>query len=75
MGPTPWCWRRKANRCSAVAATKLTKVKISNVESFELSKVSPMPTGLLDTSRQDEVLDLMPYVLSRGERKHEMFKQ
>jgi hypothetical protein len=54
---------------------KLTEVKISNVESFELSKVSPMPTGLLDTFRQDEVLDLMAYVMSRGDRKHEMFRR
>jgi putative heme-binding domain-containing protein len=58
-----------------LAPAKLTPVNVNNVESFELSKVSPMPTGLLDTFREDEILDLVAYVLSRGDRKHEMFRR
>jgi len=58
-----------------LSPAKLTSVNVNNVESFELSKVSPMPTGLLDTFREDEILDLVAYVLSRGDRGHEMFKK
>jgi len=34
-----------------------------------------MPTGLIDSFQQDEILDLMAYLLSRGDRKHEMFRK
>jgi hypothetical protein len=34
-----------------------------------------MPTGLIDNFTQDEVLDLMGYLLSRGDRNHAMFKK
>lgn len=37
------------------------------------STVSMMPTGLLDTLNEDEVLDLMAYLLSRGDRSDPMF--
>jgi hypothetical protein len=33
-----------------------------------------MPEGLLDTLQEDEILDLMAYLLSRGDRNHKMFK-
>jgi len=33
-----------------------------------------MPSGLLDTFQADEILDLMAYVLSRGDRTHAMFQ-
>jgi putative heme-binding domain-containing protein len=45
------------------------------IESMRPSKVSMMPTGLLDTFKEDEVLDLMAYVLSRGDRTSAMFKK
>jgi putative heme-binding domain-containing protein len=45
------------------------------IESMKPSKVSMMPTGLMDTFQEDEVLDLMAYVLSRGDRNHAMFKK
>ena len=38
------------------------------------SKLSMMPQGLLDTLNDEEVLDLMAYLLSRGDRKHAMFE-
>jgi hypothetical protein len=34
-----------------------------------------MPTGLLDTFREDEIRDLVAYVLSRGDRGHKMFRK
>jgi hypothetical protein len=33
-----------------------------------------MPNGLLDTLQEDEALDLMAFLLSRGDRNHTMFK-
>ncbi len=49
-------------------------VNRKKVESMEPSKVSMMPTGLLDTLKEDEVLDLVAFLLSRGDRKNEMFR-
>jgi putative heme-binding domain-containing protein len=44
------------------------------IESMETSKVSMMPEGLIDTLKEDEVLDLVAFLLSRGDRGHPMFK-
>jgi putative heme-binding domain-containing protein len=52
----------------------LTNVNAKKVESIEKSKVSMMPEGLLDTFKEDEILDLVAYLLSRGDRKNKMFK-
>ncbi len=53
----------------------LVNVNRRLVESIENSKLSMMPTGLLDTLKEDEVLDLMAYLLSRGDRNNKMFKR
>jgi putative heme-binding domain-containing protein len=53
----------------------LVNVNAKKVESIEKSKVSMMPTGLLDTFKEDEILDLMAYLLSRGDRNHKMFQK
>jgi len=39
------------------------------------SKTSMMPKGLLNTLNEDEFLDLMAYLLSRGDRSNAMFKK
>ena len=49
-------------------------VNRKKVESIETSKVSPMPEGLLDTLKEDEIADLMAFLLSRGDRKAKFFK-
>jgi putative heme-binding domain-containing protein len=46
-----------------------------NIESMKTSKISMMPAGLVDTFKEDEVLDLMAYLLSRGDRNNAMFKK
>lgn len=51
----------------------LAMVDRKKVESMEPSKVSMMPAGLIDTFTQEEVLDLIAYLLSRGERNNKMF--
>ena len=33
-----------------------------------------MPEGLLNTLKQEEILDLMAFLLSRGDQKAAMFK-
>jgi putative heme-binding domain-containing protein len=53
----------------------LINVDRKQVDTMEPSKVSMMPEGLLDTLKEDEVLDLMAYLLSRGDRSHKMFRQ
>jgi len=43
------------------------------VKSIELSKVSPMPPMLLAMLKKEEILDLLAYVLSGGNKGHAMF--
>jgi putative heme-binding domain-containing protein len=50
-----------------------TQVKRPDIESIEPSKVSMMPEGLLNYFKQDEILDMMAYLLSRGDRNARMF--
>jgi putative heme-binding domain-containing protein len=45
------------------------------VASIEASKTSPMPTGLLGLLTQDEILDMLAYVLSGGDSHNPMFRQ
>ncbi|MEZ6129330.1 MAG: family 16 glycoside hydrolase [Planctomycetaceae bacterium] len=51
----------------------LTSVDRREIDEMFESKLSMMPKGLLNTLQQDEVLDLMAYLLSRGDRNHAMF--
>ncbi len=44
------------------------------VKSIELSTVSPMPPMLLAMLTKDEILDLLAYVLSGGDRTNAMFQ-
>ena len=45
------------------------------VDQQKPSPVSMMPEGLLNTLNRDEVLDLIAYLLSRGDRSNAMFKK
>jgi hypothetical protein len=67
--------RGRADVMTDMLTGATTGIDLSNVETLRPSKVSPMPTGLLDSLREDEILDLITYMLSRGNRKHAMFKQ
>jgi len=44
------------------------------IEEMEPSKTSPMPVNLLGLLTKDEVLDLLAYVLSSGDKTNAMFK-
>ena len=52
----------------------MTTVKRGQIEKMETSKLSMMPTGLIDTLKEDEIVDLMAFLLSRGDRKNKMFE-
>ncbi|MCE9608590.1 MAG: hypothetical protein K8R23_00005, partial [Chthoniobacter sp.] len=54
------------------AATTATVSK-SEIKSRELSKVSAMPPGLLNTCTEDEILDLVAFLESMGDPKHPNF--
>ncbi|MGY8656291.1 MAG: heme-binding protein [Verrucomicrobiia bacterium] len=45
------------------------------VKSIEPSKISPMPSGLLSLMKKNEVLDLVAYILSAGDKDNPMFKK
>ena len=45
------------------------------VKSIEASKISPMPPMLLMMLQKDEIMDLVAYVLSGGDKTNAMFKK
>jgi putative heme-binding domain-containing protein len=49
------------------------EVKKAEVKSKSLSKVSPMPEGLVNTFTKEEILDMMAYVESGGRKDHPDF--
>jgi putative heme-binding domain-containing protein len=53
----------------------LVAVNRKQVDTIKKSKVSMMPEGLLDTFTKKEILDLVAYLLSRGNRNDKMFKK
>lgn len=53
----------------------LQSVDRKQIDEMIPSKVSMMPEGLLDVLKEEEILDLMAYLLSRGDRTNAMFKQ
>jgi putative heme-binding domain-containing protein len=55
--------------------TKITEIAKSDVEELQPSSVSIMPADLLKPLNQDEVLDLLAYLLSRGEKNNPMFRR
>ena len=53
---------------------QMRKVDRKRIKSIEPSKVSMMPSGLLDLLKEQEIQDLLADLLSRGDRDHAMFK-
>ena len=56
-------------------STKIVTVKNDDIESKELSPISLMPKDLLKPLNENEVFDLMAYLLSRGNSQDPMFKK
>ena len=55
-------------------STKITEITKSDIDEIHPSTVSIMPADLLKTLNQDEVLDLLAYLLSRGDKGSGVFK-
>ena len=49
-------------------------VKKSEVESIVSSKISQMPLGLIDGLNEEELKDLLAYVMAAGDKKAKVFK-
>jgi putative heme-binding domain-containing protein len=54
---------------------KIVVIDRNKIDTIEPSKVSMMPEGLIDTLTRDEILDLVAYLYSRGDRNHAMFRR
>jgi len=52
----------------------LTKLPAADVASVEASQVSLMPPGTIAAMGKDEVMDLIAYLVSGGDRKHKVFQ-
>ena len=57
-----------------LAPGDFTNVKRGDIEKIEPSTVSPMPEGLLSTLSREDVLDMVAYLMSRGDPKNKLFK-
>lgn len=53
---------------------KLIEVAVTNVRERRLSEVSPMPSGLLNGLRLEQILDLLAYLEAAGDPKHRNFQ-
>jgi putative heme-binding domain-containing protein len=51
----------------------MTNVQRGDIEEMAMSSVSMMPEGLLNTLQEDEIQDLLAYLLARGNRELPMF--
>jgi putative heme-binding domain-containing protein len=56
-------------------STKVVEIKKGDVEEVKPSAVSLMPADLLKTLNENEVLDLLAYLLSRGDPGNAMFRR
>ncbi len=56
-----------------IAGTAARVLKKDDIESRQKSPTSLMPKGLLDKLSRDDVLDLVAYVYSRGNKDHAIF--
>lgn len=55
--------------------SKIVEIAKADIETLEPSPLSLMPADLFDTLNKDEVLDLLAYVLSRGDANAPQFKR
>jgi putative heme-binding domain-containing protein len=51
------------------------EIRKNDLESRKPSKVSPMPTNLIDVLTEDEILDLLAFLESGGSKEHPVFKR
>ncbi len=64
---TPIAGSSGACHANMLAPGDLTELKRSDIVSMEPVAISNMPTGLLDSFHEEEILDLLAYLLSGGD--------
>ena len=57
-----------------LAKTPPKEIKKADIESKTKSPVSLMPKGMLDKMTRDEIIDLLAYILAKGDGKHSLFQ-
>ena len=55
--------------------SELIKLPIDEVKEIEPSQVSMMPPGSIYAMNKDELMDLVAYLISAGDRQHAVFKK
>ena len=55
------------------APDKVRSIKKADIDDREVGKVSIMPQGVLNKLTKEEILDLLAYVISKGDKKSELF--
>jgi putative heme-binding domain-containing protein len=54
---------------------KQVKIDRKEIDELIVSKTSPMPVGLFNRMTNDEILDLLAYLISGGDANHKMFSK
>ena len=57
-----------------LAKTPPREIKKADIETKTKSPVSLMPKGMLDKMTRDEIIDLLAYILAKGDAKHPLFQ-
>ena len=57
-----------------LAKAAATVIKKGDIDARNASQTSIMPQGLLDKLTQEEILDLIGYVLAKGDKDHKMYE-
>ncbi len=52
----------------------VTSIDRKRIKSMDQSKTSMMPPGLLNTCKDTDILDLLAYLLSKGDKENPLFK-
>ncbi len=60
---------------NAEEPTQVTEIRRSDIERRKNSDVSLMPLGMLNTLSAEEILDLIMYLATAGDREHHAFQQ
>ena len=56
-----------------LAKDKATVILKDDIRFQKKSEVSLMPKGLLDKLSREEILDLIAYVMAKGDKEHKMY--
>jgi uncharacterized repeat protein (TIGR03806 family) len=57
-----------------VAAEEVVTIRLTEIRHRALSKISNMPTGVVNTLSEAQVLDLLAYLISEGDSHHAAFR-